>query len=117
MVKKQKLTPLVARKELLIAESELNRIELTGDLDHLRNEFDRIKKQTVIVGSIVSSVGLLATVASVFRRRPFFQKSNTNGRHKAPWIATALEGARIGSSIIMKVRSFLRERERQRNHE
>lgn len=116
MAKKSKLTPIHARKELLVAESELNRLELIKDLDHLKNEFNRVKRQTVVVGSVLSSVGLLATVASVFRRGG---AKHSNGsaepKPKAPWLATALEGARLGTSVFMKIRSILRERERDRH--
>jgi hypothetical protein len=116
MAKKQKLETLEIQKQLLLAESELNRVELANDMNHFRREFDRIKKQTVVVGSIVSSLGLLATAASLFRRR--VTKTNVNGSKphmpKAPWLATALEGARVGASIIMKIRSIMRERDRDR---
>lgn len=117
MAKKPKLNPLEVRKELLVAESELNRVELANELDHLKYEFDRVKKQTVVVGSIISSLGLVATVASLFRRRGFGKTTHNGGTKlpKAPWLSTALEGARVGASIVMKIRSILRERERDRH--
>ena len=106
------LKALETRKQLLLAESEVNRHELLQDFHALKTAFkaetDRVKKQVRAAGSIASSAALLAVGASLFRRRA--KPAESEGPSKAPWLAAALEGARAGTSLFFKIKSFLRDR-------
>lgn len=107
------LESLATRKRLLLAESELNRTELLKEVEHFKGEFTRVKKQVKTVGSIASSAAVIATAATLFHhhRQPENHEKK-NGTGKVPWITAALEGARVGTSLFLKIRSLLRERER-----
>ncbi len=103
---------LETRKQLLVAESELNRAELLREIGGLKKEVVRVKKQVQAAGSIASTVALAATAFSIFRRRSTKPTASaTNGRAKMPWIFSLIEGARVGASLFSKVRSFMRDRE------
>ena len=110
------MSTLESRKQALLAESEVNRIELIKDWEALKDEADRVKRHLRTAGSVASSAAVLATVASlVLRRRPehLSTPSENNHRHtKVPWVAAALNGARFGASLFFKVRSMMRERHR-----
>jgi hypothetical protein len=112
--KKTYLKTLESRKRLLLAESEVNRAELIKDWGTLNDEFSRVKRQVRAASSIASSAAVLATVFSLARRR-FGAPDHANGRAqpphpKAAWLSAALDGARVGASLFLKIRSFLRER-------
>jgi hypothetical protein len=107
--KDTQLKSLEIRKHLLIAESELNRHDLLKEVNHFKEEVTRLKKQVATIGSIASSIAVLATTISLFRRR-----GNKEGKSAGfPWLATAIEGARVGSTLFSKIKSFFRERERE----
>lgn len=109
------LKDLETRKRLLQAESDVNRIELARDFAALKDEVQRIKKQVRTVSSLASSAALFAGVVSLLRRRFFRMPESPRSDHASSngksWLAAALEGARIGGSLFMKVRSMLRDRE------
>jgi hypothetical protein len=111
--KKSYLKTLESRKQALLAESDFNRIELLKDWDALKVETNRVKKHLRNVGSIASSAALLATAAAFFRRRPEAPKARENHAHtNASWVNAALNGARVGASLFLRLKSFLRERRR-----
>jgi hypothetical protein len=109
--KDTQLKSLEIRKQLLIAESELNRVHLLKDVTHMKEEIARLKKQVATVGSIASSIAVLATTVSFFRRRA--SKAGSSGGSGLSWITAAIEGARIGTSLFSKVKSFFKERQRE----
>jgi hypothetical protein len=110
--KNTSLNSLQTRKRLLLTESEVNRAELVSELKRVKGEISHLKKQVRTVGSIASSAALAATAFSLFRKRRTSSES-ANGSGKPSWLSTALAGARIGTSLFLKIRSFLRERERE----
>jgi hypothetical protein len=114
--KKTYMSTLESRKQALLAESEVNRIELIKDWEALKDEANRVKKHLRTAGSIASSAAVLATVASlVLRRRPEQPSAPSENNHahaKVPWVAAALNGARVGASLFFKVRSMMRDRHR-----
>jgi hypothetical protein len=96
---------------LLIAESEINRLELLRELNKVKGEISHLKKQMRIFGSIASSAALAATAFSIFRkRRTSSEDSNLSGK-VGSWISSALAGARLGTSLFLKIKSILRERD------
>lgn len=116
MSKKSYLKTLESRKHALLAESEVNRVELRNDWEALKDEVIHVKKQLVAAGSIASSAALvtatLAATAPLLRRRSEPLKSDNHNHNlgKASWVASALNGARVGASLFFKVRSFMRDR-------
>jgi hypothetical protein len=106
------LKALEIRKQLLLAESEVNRDELLKDFHTLKAAFkaetDRVKKQVIAAGSIASSAALIAAGFSLFRHRSKPEKSD--GQSKMPWLVAALEGARTGASLFSKIKSFFHNR-------
>jgi len=110
--KNPQLTAAEARKKLLLAESELNRAELFREVEVLKSEIGHVRKQIYTVGSIASSVALIGTVASIFRRR-FAKAESPEGRKKTPWIFAVLEGARVGASLLSKFKSLFNDHDRK----
>jgi hypothetical protein len=107
--KKTYLRTLESRKQALLAESEVNRIELLKDVGALKAEASRVKKQLRAAGSIASSAAAVAAVASLLRRRQP-ESPKTNNHTKASWVAAAVNGAQVGASLFYKLRSFMRQR-------
>jgi hypothetical protein len=104
-----RLNHLQTRKKLLLAESELHRAELVKEVQEVKDEISHIKDQIRAAGSIASSAALVATAVSMFRRR-FTDSENSGGRRKSSWIATAIAGARLGTSLYSKLRTLFQDR-------
>jgi hypothetical protein len=106
------LKTLESRKRALLAESDVNRIELLKDFDAIKREVHRVKRQLRAAGSIASSAAILTTVAALFRRRQPEREHSETGNHqpKTSWVAAAINGAQAGASLFFKVRSFMRQR-------
>ncbi|HEX3628537.1 MAG TPA: hypothetical protein VH280_24270 [Verrucomicrobiae bacterium] len=105
------MNTLESRKQSLMAESEVNRIELLKDWEALKADATRVRKHLFAAGSIASSAAVLATVAALIRRhheQPTAPKPESHS--KVPWVSAAMDGARVGASLFFKVRSFMRER-------
>jgi hypothetical protein len=62
------MNPLTARKQLLIAESELNRVELAADLTTLTAGVRALTGVAKSSGSIALLVATLVTGVTLFRR-------------------------------------------------
>jgi hypothetical protein len=109
------LKSLEARKRLLLAESEVNRAELMKEFDLLKDEFTRVKKNIRTIGSIASTAALVASAISIFHHRTQRSDHSNGAEHKSSsktsWLSAALDGARMGASLFLKIKSFLRERE------
>lgn len=105
--KSVQLTHLATRKRLLLAESEVNRAELGKELRELQKGFTHIKKQVRTASSIASTAAMLATAISLFRKP--HASSHSNGAEKTSWITSALSGARLGTSLFLKIKSLFRE--------
>ena len=107
--KRTYLRTLESRKHELLAESEVNRIELLKDLDALKIEANRVKKQLLAAGTIASSAAILAGAASLLRRREP-EASKTENHPKGAWVGALLNSARAGASLAFKIRSLMRPR-------
>jgi hypothetical protein len=67
--KNPRLNALESRKQLLVAESELNRAHLLHELDTLAGEVHSLANQAKTIGSIASAVASLVAGLTSFRRQ------------------------------------------------
>jgi hypothetical protein len=98
--KKPRLNPLELRKQLLIAESEINRAQLVQEWVAMtvgvRTLTDRVKS----FGSIASAAALLVAGLAAFRRG-----KRVDADVKPSWLQTALKGAQLAGSIWLALRA------------
>jgi hypothetical protein len=82
------MNALALRKQLLLAESELNRIQLGCEWRRMTQGVNSIAQRTRTIGSIaLASASLMAGLAS-FRR-----SKSAPARQKPSWWRTLLKGA------------------------
>ena len=103
---KPKLTPLAARKQLLLLESDLNRAQFIEALHDWKDAFHRSKEHLTRFGTIASTAARLTTTFSTARRL-FSRNSNPGG--KKSWFSMVFDGVSTGASLWYLLRS------RQRN--
>jgi len=98
--KNTRVSPLELRKQLLIAESEINRVrmleEWQGITEGIRSVTDRAKS----VSSLTSAAALLAAGVCAFWRKKVLPASA-----KTSWLQTALKGAKLAGSIWLAFRA------------
>ena len=98
--KKPRLNPLESRKQLLIAESELNRAQMAGDMAALTAGVRTLTDRAKTFGSIASSAAvLMAGLASFRRGKP------ADAGAKPSWLQTILKGAGMVSTLWLAFRS------------
>ena len=94
--KKPGLTPLETRKQLLVLESEVNRVLLVNELREFRGEVKKIASHITGMGSVVSAsadvAGAFAAIAHAFGRKK-------EAGEKSSWISTIFSGVRSGFSL------------------
>jgi hypothetical protein len=101
-----RLTPLKLRKQLLIAESELNRAQLVGDMAVLTAGVRTLTDRAKSFGSIASSAALLVAGLAAFRRgKP------VDADAKLSWLQIILKGAGLISTLWLAFRSRGYDRE------
>jgi len=104
--KMPRVNPLQLQKELLVAESELNRAQLAGDLTALTADFRAISDRAKSFGSLASSVAVLVAGLAAFRYgKPL------NVAAKRSWPQTILKGAGLISTLWLAFRAPERNRE------
>jgi hypothetical protein len=90
------MNPLASRKQLLIAESELNRAHLAQDWQALAGEANELAQQAATIRSLASaSVVLISEL--VTRRQPAAKKTS--------WLQSILKGAQLAGSLWTQFRS------------
>jgi hypothetical protein len=88
------MNPLEARKQLLIAESEINRARLKDEIGELAENVHRFREQAGAIGSIAtSSVKLLVGLAEL-----------RNGHREEPtaehsWVRSILKGVGLVTTV------------------
>jgi hypothetical protein len=98
------LNTLATQKELLLAESELNREELLKDLHILQAEIKKVKHRVHTAGSVASYAALLAAAVALFRHEA--RPTETETQPKVSWLSSAINGA----SLFFKIKSSLRDK-------
>jgi hypothetical protein len=79
---------LESRKQLLIAESELNRAHLISDWESLAVEVHALTHRAKTMGSLASAATLLISALSSFRRN-----KRAPAAQKTPWLQAVVKGA------------------------
>jgi len=94
------LSRLTSRKQLLIAESELNRALLVAECQTLADEVQGFASQAETVSSLVSStVSLMTGLVSLGGKKP------ATGGETTSWWQTAIKGAGLIGSCWSAYRS------------
>jgi hypothetical protein len=94
----------------LVAESELNRPQLIGEVAALTADFRAFTNRAKSLSSIASSAAVLVAAVSAFRR----VKSVSNGA-KPSWLQSALKGAGMISTLWLAFRPQGRQQETPRD--
>ena len=94
------LSPLEARKQLLIAESESNRDQLSGEWLSMKHRVRDLASQAATITAWTSSAALIAASVSALRRG-----SPEPGTTKSSWLQKILKGARVASAIWLTFRA------------
>jgi hypothetical protein len=105
------MNPLELRKGLLIAESELNRAQLAGDMAALTAEVRTLTDRAKSFGSIASSAAVLVAALAAFKRgKP------VDADAKPSWLKTILKGAGLISTLWLAFRSRGHDHESKRSN-
>lgn len=98
-----RMNPLELRKQLLIAESELNRAQLIEEMAVLKAGIHTLTDRAKSFGSITSAAALLVTGLAAFRRG-----KSVVAAGKSSWPQTILKGAGLVSTLWLAFRSQVR---------
>ncbi|MEJ0090045.1 MAG: hypothetical protein WDM80_09920 [Limisphaerales bacterium] len=94
------MSPLTSRKQLLVAESELNRSQLIHNWHMLAGESRALAEQARTVGSLISSATSLVSGLASLRR-----KKSAPVAEQTSWWQTVLKGVEIAGSLWTQFRS------------
>jgi hypothetical protein len=98
------MNTLATRKELLLAESELNRAQLAREMADFRAGIRTLTGRAQSFASIVSSVAVLVSALAALRRgKP------ADAGAKPSWLQTILKGAGLISTLWLAFRSQERD--------
>lgn len=92
--KTSRLNPLQSRKGLLLAESELNRAQLIGEMTAMAEDIRSLSNRMRSLGSIASAIAMLGVGLAAFRRG----KAAAAGA-KPSWLQTIVKGASLVSIL------------------
>ena len=102
--KNPRMNTLATRKELLLAESELNRAQLAREMADFRAGIRTLTGRAQSFASIVSSVAVLVSALAALRRgKP------ADAGAKPSWLQTILKGAGLISTLWLAFRSQERD--------
>ena len=96
------MNPLESRKQMLIMESELNRVQLLKELDEIKVETQRLAEQMHVLSSLASNV------SSIFEMIFKAQRAFAGTREKFPRIFSIFKSAKAGASLWSAIRAWLR---------
>ena len=95
--RKSDVNPLAARKQLLIAESELNRAQLRQEWRTLTDGLGSLSARARSFNTIASStISLVTSFAAFTSAKPAGAKSS--------WLQKIVSGARLASAIWLAIR-------------
>jgi hypothetical protein len=94
------VNPLQSRKRLLVAESEINRVQLGGECRAMTDGIRSLAVRLKTVSALASAAAVLVAGVSAFRRR-----KSASASTKPSWFQFALKGAQMAVSIWLAVRA------------
>jgi hypothetical protein len=94
------MKPLESRRQLLIAESELNRMQMQEEWQAMTNGVRSIADRAKSLGSVASSIAVLVAGVAAFRRGKSVDAAARPSRLQA-----ILKGAGLISSLWLALRS------------
>ena len=97
--KSSRINPLATRKQILIAESELNRARLVQDWQTLTGEVHALADEARTIRSVVSAAALLVTGLAALRRK------KSAPAEKPAWWQTLLKGGQTISALWSEFRA------------
>ena len=98
------MNSVASRKQLLIAESELNRAQLVQEWQTMADEVQALATQARTISSLISSAASLVTgLMAIGRKKP------VPAAEKLSWWQTILKGAGTVASFWSEFRSSRRE--------
>lgn len=103
--KKPHLNPLQSRKQMLLAESELNRAQMMEDVAALSAQVRALTDRARSFDAIASSAAVLVSGLSAFQRG-----KTADGQAKPSWWKTILKGAGLVSNLWLAFRPKERDR-------
>jgi hypothetical protein len=92
--KPPRVNPLELRKELLIAESEINRAQLFQEWQMMREGVHSVASRVKSVSSLAAAVAVLVAGVSAFRR----SQAMPSGV-KFSWFNPLMKGAQLANSL------------------
>jgi hypothetical protein len=98
------MNPLESRKQLLIAESELNREQLVQEWQAMADEVHSLANQAKTISSLTSAAASPVAGLVSFRR-----KKSAPAAGKPSWLQTILRGAGLISTFWLAFRPQSRE--------
>jgi hypothetical protein len=98
--KESHVNPLKSRKQLLIAESELNRAEMADEWQAMANGVRDFAHRAKNIAAWASSAALVVAGVTALRRRP-----PAPGTTKSSWLQKLLNGARLASTLWFSFRA------------
>lgn len=99
------MKPLQLRKELLVAESELNRAQLIVEWQALTAGARALTTHMKSISALASAAAMLVAGIGAFRRERALARSA-----KSSWLETLLKGAKVATSIWMAFRPWDRSK-------
>ena len=94
------MNALASRKNLLIAESELNRAQLVREWQAMTDDIGTLAHQVKTVGSLASMAASIISVLGWIRGAKLVPNEE-----KTSWLQTALKGAQLVGSLWSEFRS------------
>jgi hypothetical protein len=98
--KDSQLSPLKSRKQLLLAESESNRIQLSGEWETMAHEACDVARRAKTMAAWASSAALLVAGITALRHGPPAPVAV-----KSSWLEKILTGVRLASTLWFAVRA------------
>ena len=107
--KKSHVNPLESRRQLLVAESELNRVQLLKEWQTMTEGVRSLADRARTIGSFALPAAALVAGLSAFRRT-----QPVPAAAKRSWVETVLKGVRLAASIWLAFRARHNEVARER---
>jgi hypothetical protein len=94
------MSPLASRKKLLVAESDLNRAQLSQEWRAMTDDAHALAYRAGTIRSLATMS--LTLVSSLLSLR---QKSDASAPKKTSWLQTVLKGAQLAGSFWSEFRT------------